>query len=197
MKKWTVLVDMDEVLCDFISGACRIHGTTKDRLHEEVRPGTWDISGPLGTIIGRRLHPDAFWSPIHLAGEGFWTSLQPLPEAIHIVDLLTDLVGVDWYVVSAPSRCHSSHTGKIKWLRNWLGAEFDRFVLTPHKYLFAKENVILIDDRDENVEKFRAAGGVGIVYPTIGNSLHEHRNNALDNLADTLQSVLGTNYGTP
>src|SRR3990167_3346895 len=108
MKNLVVLIDMDEVLADFVGGACQVHGVTKAELHAIQEPGRWDISHPIGTIIRRELSDDDFWEPIHAAGEEFWFGLDRLPEAIHILDLVKSITP-NWYIVSAPSRCHTIH----------------------------------------------------------------------------------------
>lgn len=192
MKNLTVLIDMDEVLADFVGGACRIHGTTKAELFKVQEPGSWDISRPLGTIIRREMSDVDFWNPINTAGEDFWSGLERLSGAIHVLDLVKSITP-DWYIVSAPSHCHTSHVGKIKWLKKQFGEEFNRFVLTPHKHLFAKPGVVLIDDREENVRKFIRAGGEALVYPTIGNSLHGYRDDPVGYLAMSLGTPLGAN----
>lgn len=79
----------------------------------------------------------------------------------------------DWYVVSAPSRSAESYSGKARWLKAFFGNRFDRFALTAHKHLLANPNTILIDDREQNVTRFLAAGGVGIMFPCRYNSYHE------------------------
>jgi hypothetical protein len=58
------------------------------------------------------------------------------------------------------------------------GPDFDRFALTPHKYLFAGPGVVLIDDKEENVNRFkigpggRPTGAAGILFPRHNNSLY-------------------------
>jgi hypothetical protein len=44
--------------------------------------------------------------------------------------------------------------------------------LTPHKEIFAMPGVALVDDRDDNVRKFRDAGGEAVLLPALHNSAH-------------------------
>lgn len=177
-----VFLDADEVLFDFIGGACNAHGIEPETLQAYRTPGQWDISRPLGELVlGRAYSQEEFWLPINHGGSEFWENLALLPwweELIQLVETYTD----NWHIVSAPSRCPTSYMGKVKAFKKVLGQDFDRFILTPRKHLFAKPNTILIDDRMENVEKFNRAGGYGFVFPSIGNSLHEYRDVPLDQL---------------
>ena len=54
---------------------------------------------------------------------------------------------------------------------------FRRYALTPQKHLLAGPNRILIDDNDRNIEAFRAAGGIGILFPQPWNANHESQTN--------------------
>ncbi len=163
MPKIHILLDMDEVICDWERGALAIHGWTQEA-YERIRlAGRWDMTKPLGLTL------DEFWQPIHDAGEQFWIDLKPLPWAHKVVDLVKSVTD-DWFVISTPSREPSSYAGKIIWLRHFFGSRFDKFELTTRKHLFAQSGVVLIDDKEQNINEFRAAGGQGILFPTRGNA---------------------------
>jgi len=179
-----ILLDMDEVITDFTQGALILHGFSVEDLEKVRTPGSWDINTPLG------LTPGQFWRPINEAGEQFWTDLEPLPWAHEVVDIVESLFPEEWYIASSPSWQIDSRTGKIKWLQNFFGKQFDRFVLTPHKHLMAHSGSVLIDDRDYNVEKFREAGGHSIVFPTRGNSLHLKSQDPMTHLITELETLL-------
>ena len=177
----TVFLDMDEVLTDFVGGACVAHYTTVAELDFVRKPGIWSIVEPLGTI--RKIPGftnDDFWEQIHCYGEIFWLRLAALPWARELTGLLDDLYPQRWYIVSAPSRCPTSYSGKVKWLKRFFRQDFDRFLLTPHKHLFAKPGTLLIDDRELNLLKFEEAGGKGLLFPNMGNNLHAQRHNPLE-----------------
>lgn len=160
-----ILIDMDEVLCDFIGGAVKTHGTTKKALLAKCKPNEWSIVEPLG------LTTKEFWAPIDARGSQFWEDLEPLPWIDELIECVEGFVGDKWHVVSAPSRCDTSYTGKVRWLKSKFGKDFDRFVLTPHKALFAKPGHVLIDDRPKNVTDFTYSGSNGLLFPTQFNFL--------------------------
>lgn len=198
--QYTLLVDMDEVLCDFVGGACQLFGTTKEELHKIQVPGIWDIVAPLSLCRGC-LHPKMitthrFWGSITEQGEDFWVNLEPLPWANTLVTFIGDLIysGLlaheNWHVITAPSKCPTSYSGKVKWLKNFFGKEFDRFCITPHKEIFAKSSAILIDDREENIVKFEKSGGIGVLFPSRGNRLYEFHDNPIPYVITKLSQIL-------
>jgi 5'(3')-deoxyribonucleotidase len=161
-----ILVDMDEVLCDFVSGAAEIHGWTRDELFAVWPPGVWSMQSAM------KLSEEDFWKPITANDKYFWESLKPLPWAHQLVADINEICD-DWHVVTSPSLSDSSYTGKVKWLKNFFGPRFTRFCITPHKYLFAQPGVLLIDDNESNVNNFIYHGGDGLVFPRRNNLLHK------------------------
>lgn len=173
MKKFSVLVDLDEVLADFRSGACEVHGWDKDEIDAKTMElNCWDMCQPTG------ITQDEFWKPIHQAGCGFWSRLKPLPWFDQLVGWLNERFKEDWYVVSSPSRCPTSYYGKALWIEEKFGHAFMNYRFIPfcNKSILAKVGT-LIDDRPENVAKFIDAGGDAILFPSVGNTLHPYRNN--------------------
>lgn len=184
----TILLDMDEVLVDFIGGACQVFDITRQQL-EEARPNNqWDIVSVIGCCIQTNLTIEAFWEEIHGYGKDFWIDLKPLPWAEELMSLIRETTD-SWYIVSAPSNCHSSYTGKIKWLKNYFGKEFDKFVLTPHKHLLAKSDRLLIDDRLENVCGFLHNGGNALLFASTGNKLYPYADDPVRHLSDSLDEI--------
>lgn len=158
-----VLVDMDEVLVDFTGGALRVHGVEREKFQRGRRLGEWDVTKHLG------MTHEEFWRPLTELGEIFWMGLQPLPWARALVEVLQEY---DWYIVSSPAWEPSSVSGKVRWLRRFFGHDFDSYVLTQHKELLANSSTLLIDDRTTTIDRFRDAGGVVILFPSLGNALH-------------------------
>ena len=203
---YTLLVDMDEVLCDFISGACKANEVSRQELEARRIPGEWAIHNLVNELRRERLCTgfdweiqaplDQFWSPITEQGEDFWVNLEPLPWANTLITFIGDLCycGLlkhkNWHVVTAPSKCPSSYSGKVKWLKNFFGSEFDRFCITPHKHIFAKPDAILIDDREENITAFEKNGGIGVLFPSRGNLLHLCADNPIPHVLGQLQQIL-------
>lgn len=182
MENPVILCDLDEVFADFRGAALRVHGWTRDDYDQKHVPGGWDMCIPLG------LSADEFWQPIHELGERFWLGLQPLPWASSLRVVL-DRFGLDWYIMTSPSRDPYCYVGKIKWMKRYFGQRFDRFIITTYKHLLAGASKILVDDREETVCRFRKHGGLGIVFPSDLNSLHHHRHRAVAYVEEQLKEL--------
>jgi 5'(3')-deoxyribonucleotidase len=165
-----ILIDMDEVLADFVGHAAYVHGL----LGDPRPPGHWSVD-PWMTID---------WD--HL-GYTFWTSIPPLPWADALIALVSELTE-DWHIITSPVNSHNCYRGKVTWIKRFFGEDFDRFCITPHKHLFAHHGVYLIDDRQTNIDQFRAAGGDGFLFPSQGNSLYAYKRNPVDYLSRYLHS---------
>ncbi len=176
--KTRILLDMDGVLTDFVGGALRIHGWTREAFEHVWPLQSYDLAGPMG------LTEEAFWRPISAMNEVFWMGLQPLPWARELMELIRSVTD-DWYIVSRPSQDPSCYSGKAFWLKRFFQDQsFDRFVLTPHKHIFVGPNVLLIDDLEENINNFVAVGGDGLVFPSRHNCLHRFANNPMHHVSN-------------
>jgi 5'(3')-deoxyribonucleotidase len=167
----TILLDMDEVLADFVGGMCREWGADPAEVIRAWEPGVWGTSPALSRVIGVDPHLTNEQMLDKVRGrEEFWAGLGPTPWAGELLDAVRSLTD-EWYVVSAPTDCGACHSGKVKWLRRYFGPSFDRFALTPRKEILARPNSLLLDDSDENVRRFAAAGGRAVVFPRVHNRL--------------------------
>jgi len=169
-----LLLDLDEVLCDFIGGACKVHKITREQMEFHRVPGCWDISDAMGrakTAGMSGFSQNQFWNPIHNAGIGFWWHLEELPWFDEVIQW-ADTKFESWYIVTSPSNETNSYTGKVNWLKRKFGVKFDRFFITPHKELLAQPGRLLLDDRLVNCEQFKRHGGEAILFPTRGGPLH-------------------------
>ena len=170
-----IYLDMDEVLVDFVGGACAAHGWTREQFEKVRTPGVWSMPEFMGLSL------DEFWEPIHAAGENFWFDLNPTPWCKEVIELAEEY-SKEWHIVTAPSRCETSYTGKVRWLKSYFGPQFNNFVITPHKHILAQEHTWLIDDREKNVESFCEDGGNALCFPNLGNNLHAYHNDPVGHL---------------
>ena len=181
-----LLLDLDEVVVDFVGGACKVHGITRQQMEHYREPGEWTITKPLGlakTAGWCGLTQDEFWQPIHDAGVEFWEGLDKLPWFNDVLRWADDNFD-QWFFVSSPSRETNSYTGKVNWLKREFGSDFDRFFLTPHKELLARRDRVLLDDRDDNLKNFSKWGGKCILFPTKGGRLHAFADDPMQKLRE-------------
>lgn len=186
-KSLRILIDLDDVLVDFVGSACKAHGTTYEEVAKFWELGRWDIQVPLGKALGRtaRLPDEEFWIPLNVPN--FWASLPEFHWTASLLETVfrrTD----DWFIVSAPSRCDSSRHGKLEWFNRYFGFASDRFIPTRYKEIFAKKGVVLIDDSTTNIDKFNAEGGKGILFPKLWNGNHVHAADPLTYVRNYLEA---------
>jgi hypothetical protein len=145
---YKIYCDMDGVLVDF-------------------EKGYFDLTGREASY---KTNPEEFWAPITKAGAAFWIKLQWMPDGKELWDYIK---GYNPELLSAPSREESSKIGKFTWVkRNMPGT---KLILrsAERKQEFATPNAILIDDRADNIQRWKDAGGVGIHHTSTANTIQQ------------------------
>jgi 5'(3')-deoxyribonucleotidase len=194
MTQPRILVDMDCVLADFVAAAAKAHGVPADALLTPSNwpPGEYGCYEPFGRLaVGRPFSAFEFWKPIN-ADPKFWRTIPRLPWADDLMELVRSLTADYWFVTS-PSRCDNCVRGKEDWVKAHYGEPHDRVVPTPHKYLLAvtaRGPAVLVDDHEKNVEEFRAAGGLAVLFPAHHNQLHQYAADPLPWVAEGLHLAL-------
>jgi len=147
-EQYKIYCDMDGVLVDF------------DRGYKELT----------GTDASFSTDPKEFWAPIHKEGAAFWIKLKWMPDGKQLWDYIEPY---NPELLSAPSRDESSKIGKFVWVkRNIPGT---KLILRPaeQKQQFAKPNAILIDDRADNIQRWKDAGGIGIHHTSTADTIKQ------------------------
>lgn len=157
-----ILLDMDGVVADFVTAALALHGQP-DAL-AAWPPGEWDMAKVLG------ISTSAFWKPIDQMGADYWAGLEPYPWAAELIALIQE--SAPYAILSSPGLGAEAPTGKIHWLRKHVKPNFANYLFGHQKWLCARPDQVLIDDRDKNIDQFVAAGGHGILFPQVWNSNH-------------------------
>ena len=147
-EQYKIYCDMDGVLVDF------------DKGYKDLT----------GTEASFSTDPKEFWAPIHKMGAAFWIKLKWMPDGKQLWSY------IDKYnpkLLSAPSRDESSKIGKFVWVkRNMPGT---KLILraAEQKQQFAKPNAILIDDRVDNIQRWKDAGGIGIHHTSTADTIKQ------------------------
>lgn len=208
MKRPLILLDMDEVLADFVGGACTFYGSSYQSVLPYWEEGKWDLVPPLNAALraaGREfagpdgaeapaLTEEAFWRGLD-EREDFWLGLAEKPwfhQLIRETRAKTD----EWFIVTSPSYCPACYSGKFKWLAERLGAKEarTRLIPTPAKYLFARRGAVLVDDSDANCRRFvldpdgKPTGGHAVTFPTHHNHMSKYRDDPFPFVSAALDS---------
>ena len=75
--------------------------------------------------------------------------------------------------MSAPSRENSSRVGKHQWVERELPGVPLLLRSAERKKDLAEPNAILIDDREDNINEWRAAKGIGILFKSAEQTINE------------------------
>ena len=100
---------------------------------------------------------------------GFGLGWKWMEDGNQLFEFLKNYKDVE--LLSSPSRSDHSRLGKRLWVRNHkLGVKLN-LEYSKSKQKYAAWNHILIDDRKDNIERWEAAGGVGIIHINTENTI--------------------------
>jgi len=143
---YKIFLDMDGVLVDF------------DKQFEE-------LTGEDPRTFEAKYGTKGFWEAIERAGVGFWRGMEWMPGGEELYNRASQY---DHMLLSSPSRSETSKIGKRLWRRDKTPNTKLTLARSYNKKNFAAPNHILIDDRMDNIQQWRDAGGIGIHYTSQG-----------------------------
>lgn len=147
-----LFLDLDGVLVDFVGGALRCHGA-----HIEPRDIRWNFDRQLN------IDPATFWDAF---GHNFWRDLDWTVEGRGLLALAESLFGKDNIVLlTSPCVTPGGVEGKVEWIKNNVPEYRRRFFVGPPKHLVAGPGKLLLDDHDDNFNKFVEHGGSAVLLP--------------------------------
>lgn len=152
-----IFLDLDGVLVDFRRGVCEAFG----RDDPSTNWTFWeDWEGVTSGMVNAKCN-DYFWKYLDWTHDG-----QEIERAVR--DKFEDI-----YLLTTPMPNTGSGTGKLEWIKHHMPWAYSRTIISyAPKSLMAKPDTLLIDDKDENIADFVAAGGRGILVPREWNELH-------------------------
>lgn len=155
------LVDMDGLLTDFVSAACKLHKKPFSSVTDSRMDITW------------RMSTDEFWEPIFADGVSFWEGLNPYSWTTELVALLVDKFRLSddhcWTICTSPTQQPECKTGKLAWLKKHNIKPPIPPLFKKDKARYATRDTILIDDTERVIDQFIIAGGIGILFPAPWN----------------------------
>lgn len=144
-----IYCDMDGVLVDFDGSFEKKHG-----------------------ILPYKLPREELWE-IVINTPNYWINLPKLQDADELVNYLNKtgfqiLTGLPAYGFD------KAEVEKKQWLKNHYGIEKGVICcLSKDKQNYGKPNDILIDDRPNNIEKWEAMGGIGILHTSAKDTINK------------------------
>jgi len=151
-KAYDVYVDMDGVLTDFERRFEQFAGVTPDEFMAQKK-----------IEFGEEKANEQFWDLIdNQIGVRFWAGMPWMPEGEKLYQYIKKSKPT---ILTSPSREESSRIGKGVWVkRNMPNVPVKFGYKASGKAKYAGPNKILIDDREDNIQAWKAAGGIGILF---------------------------------
>jgi hypothetical protein len=151
-KAYEVFVDMDGVLTDFERRFEQFAGVTPDEFmsQKEIQYGKDKANEQFWNLIDKQI------------GVRYWAGMPWMPEGEELYKYIKKYKPT---ILTSPSRDESSRIGKGVWVkRNMSGVPVKFGYGASGKAKYAGPNKILIDDREDNIAAWKAAGGIGILF---------------------------------
>jgi 5'(3')-deoxyribonucleotidase len=145
-----ILLDLDGVLVDFISGCLKVLG--RHEKHDDIK--SWNFYREWG------ISDEEFWEKC--SAPGFWYNLELYPWAKEFYSLLKK--HGDVVISTSPSSHPLCTQEKIAFCQDKLDIKRRDIMVGGRKELLAGEGRILIDDYTENINIFNRYGGNGILF---------------------------------
>lgn len=143
--KYQIYCDMDGVLSDFRGRFEHFSGMYPQEYQDRYSKKLfWNlIDNEVGLVFWSKMD----WTP---AGKMLWNFIKPYNPQL----------------LTSPSSADQSRLGKNLWVKENLNPPPKvNFRQAKSKHDYANENSILIDDREDTIERWRNAGGIGIHHP--------------------------------
>jgi hypothetical protein len=169
-KKYYIFSDMDGVLVDFDKGYKDLTGLSTKQANSQGKNEFWKLFRD--SLIEKDI-PE----------RSYWANLDWMPDGKQLWDYIK---GYNPYVLTAPSvnfdipfedrykiDNNESMQGKTEWVQQLPNLRKLYFASAKNKVKFARPNAILIDDREDTIDAWNAAGGIGIFHTSAENTIKQ------------------------
>ena len=168
----TAFLDLAGVVADFIGGVRKLYergvfhpDNAVPPAWPEWTPGEYDVCKVID------VEPEVLWSNIQ-EDHCFWDNLEFYPWTTALVDSLGAFTS-EVVVATSPCRDPDCTSAKVRWMRKLYGEDAMNYVLSPHKHFLAAPGRVLIDDNEDNCQRFEEHGGTAILFPQPWNSMRD------------------------
>jgi hypothetical protein len=149
---FTIYLDIDGVIADF-----------DKRFTELAGMGPREYEDSFGS--------EKFWDFIDIKHKiKFFSKMDWMPEGKKLYNFIKQF---DHKLLSAPSKNDASKVGKRIWAKE--NTPETQLILSPayNKKNYADKSNILIDDRESNIQQWKDAGGIGILFKSTDQVIDE------------------------
>lgn len=176
----TVFLDMDGVLVNFRKGVHDAFGKFYDYA---TLSNKWTFWNDWDDVTLEMVN--------HACNTKFWECLEWTKDGRNILLAIWKIFNSEnIYLLTDPVIGTGTHTGKMLWIDAWLPEYVKRTIITQApKHLLARPDTLLIDDKDENVDGFREAGGQGILVPRPWNRDYGMAHHTVEVVKERLENL--------
>lgn len=149
-KKYTLLIDQDDVLAEYIKGVTKAYNEKYDTNISADECVSWDLYQVFGKEVDTVMHePELF------------RRLEPVKDALEVFERLYKSEQFEMYIVTAAnSTCVPA---KVEWIKEHLPFfPIDHVIICHKKYMVKGD--FLLDDGMHNIEGFTQSGGTPIIF---------------------------------
>ena len=184
----TIFLDMDGVLVNFLGGLHKALNIPYDINNYPYEKGKWNM---LTDIKGFDDIPATFKECDDCCITSFWQSLEWMYDGRDILHTIGYILGLEKiYLLTTPMPNLESASGKMMWVNDNLPAFLKYIIITQApKHLLARPDTLLIDDKDENIDEFIAAGGRGLLVPRPWNRAHFCADKSVEVVKEFLENL--------
>jgi hypothetical protein len=153
-QEYSVFCDMDGVLTNFEKRFTSLNP-------EKLSPAQYQTKYGI----------EKFWNFIDEEnGVKFWVGMQWMKDGKELWEYIKKYNPT---LLSAPSRNNESRLGKRLWVKNNLPGVKLILASADKKQNYSGRNKVLIDDRPDNIQQWRAQGGIGILHTNTENTIKQ------------------------
>lgn len=165
-----IFLDLDDVLCVLVPTYLKILGCG-DIDYSDINPEWgYDIVDIVSNLQSKIYTSENIWS---FATHKMWVNLPETQEAKWLLNQCILKVGREnVFILTKPTEDPLCVAGKVEWIQRFLPIDMvSQYFIGAHKYLCAKEDTLLIDDNEDNINLFKINHGSGILVPRPWNSI--------------------------
>lgn len=134
---------------------------------------TDDVFEDLKILSRQHLSLSLSWPIVGNGRETYWATMDWMPEGKELVKYIMN-TGLETIILTAGAGDYAKN-GKQMWLKkNGLGdLDFNIVPKGTDKAMYADKDILLIDDKKENIDGFIKAGGMGILHTDTKNTIYQ------------------------
>ena len=168
--KYTLFVDMDGVLVDFDKGYKDLTGMSTAHADAQGRDEFWNLYR--NSLEQKDIPEKDYWSNLSWMSDGqtLWNYVKSYnPYILTAPSVNFDLPKEQRY----KREFNQSMQGKLDWVQRLDNMRNIYFRAAKFKSDMAGPNKILIDDRKDTIDRWNAAGGIGILHTSAANTIEQ------------------------